>query len=180
MLGLRGFKELHLPREMDGYLNLIPIDFLLNQFIALLRRGEGNRSGFEIVHCTGEEVSASAVGKAAEIATGIRVSFDGARSAIDYLFAERIEANRIFAAHRFRFEQKNLCNILGSAHGSSCELSHQSLVNLISVYLHRLGQEKVELRFSPLLRPFLPLLSQDSPRLAPALAGWVTRHRWAA
>ena len=108
-----------------------------------------------MIHCTGQEVPAERVAAAAERVTGVRVFFDGPRTALDYyLFAAGVEENRLFAAHRFRFEENYLARIIGRDVSSAVDpLSEDALARLIEAYRRRLEHEQSTLHFSPLLRP---------------------------
>lgn len=168
LLDLPGFRELRLPRETNGSINLIPIDDLLENMIGLAACAD-RLAPFEVVHCTGEVVPASAVARAGATVTGLQVTFDHPRSAFDRLFAQRVEENRIFAAHRFHFEEKRLPELLGAAFRPT-ELTEEGLERLIRVYLARLSRERGHLSIPSLLRPLLPMVTRSRTQLGPAVA----------
>ena len=174
LINFPGFRDLRLPRETNGSVNLIPIDVLVDNWLALDAGDSVDRPVFDVIHCTGQAVPAALVAQTGGEVTGLRVSFEGPRSALDQIFAARVKENHIFMAHRFHFEEQRLPSLLGSRFRATA-IDETSMRRMIAVYLRRLDRERGQLSIPALFRPFLSLITQSRSNLGPAVAHFLTR-----
>jgi nucleoside-diphosphate-sugar epimerase len=180
---MQNLRTLRLPPETNGTLNVIPIDVLVENAIRLARH-EGpdqGRASFEVIHACGNLVSATAVARAAERVTGLRITFEAPRSAIDHLFAQGVEENRVFASHAFRFEQVRLAKLLGDEYVPTL-VDDETLAHLVGAYIRRLEREHKDAgrrgtgRVPAILRPLLPVLAAPAGPMAVRLARIVKKR----